>query len=56
MLTRRDLLQLSAATAAHLAQGRDLPDAVRLAKDYVQEFLASGPDRLGLHYSPSTKK
>jgi len=48
---------LSAATAAHLALGRDLPDAVRLAKDYVQEFLGSSEGRLGHHQAqvPNSK-
>lgn len=42
---------LSSAIAAHLALGKPLPDAVRLAQLYVARFIASHPSRLGVHRS-----
>lgn len=42
---------LSAAIAAGLAQGRPLPDACRLARRYMNQYLASSPTRLGFHFS-----
>jgi hydroxymethylpyrimidine/phosphomethylpyrimidine kinase len=42
---------LSAAIAARLAHGDDLPDAVRLAKDFVAGAIANGL-RLGRGYGP----
>ncbi len=46
---------LSSAVTAHLALGRDLPDACRLAKEYVREFLESSSTKLGTHTRLSTR-
>ena len=42
---------LSAAIAAHLALGQSMPDAVRLAADFVHEAIATAP-RLGSGHGP----
>jgi hydroxymethylpyrimidine/phosphomethylpyrimidine kinase len=41
---------LSAAIAARLAQGLPLPEACRLARRYMNQYLASSPTRLGFHF------
>ena len=40
---------LSAALAAGLAQGLSLSDTCRLARRYMNQYLASSPTRLGFH-------
>jgi hydroxymethylpyrimidine/phosphomethylpyrimidine kinase len=42
---------LSAAIAAHLALGQPMPDAVRLAADFVHEAIATAPE-LGSGHGP----
>ena len=42
---------LSAAIAANLAQGKDLIEAVRIAKDFVTEAIRTGPN-IGKGHSP----
>lgn len=41
---------LSSAIAANLAKGNDLITSCRNAKIYVEQFLASNPSLLGVHY------
>lgn len=41
---------LSSAIAANLAKGNDLITSCRNAKKYVEQFLASSPTLLGVHY------
>lgn len=42
---------LSAAIAAHIASGHTLPEACKLGKIYVEQFLNSHPTLLGYHYA-----
>lgn len=41
---------LSSAITANLANGNDLITSCRNAKKYVEQFLASNPSLLGIHY------
>lgn len=41
---------LSSAIAANLAKGNDLITSCQNAKKYVEQFLASNPSLLGVHY------
>lgn len=43
---------LSSAIVAQLALGAPLPEAIRLAQQYVARFIASHPSRLGTHCPP----
>lgn len=41
---------LSSAIAAHIALGKDLKEACRMGKLYVEQFLNSNPTLLGYHH------